>query len=406
MNQGGLFISYDGLLDPLGESQILPYVCGLARGRRMCVLSFEKAARFSAGGAEMAARLREQGIEWRPLRFSRGAVGKVWDLLRMYTVALWLGGRERLLVAHCRGHLAAQVGYMLKVVLGMRLLFDFRGLWVDERVDKGSWDLSRRPHRWAHAMFKRVERSLVRAADHIVVLTHAVVPTMQGMGAQRQQITVIPCCADYTHFNVADDFGRAAARERLGLPRDGTVVCYLGSMGRMYMTEQFLDVAEAAVECGQVSAVLCITPDLESIARAIEARGWDGRGIRHVAVAARRDQVPAMLAAADVLVSFFLPTPARIATSPTKMAECFAQGIPMVTNPGVGDVAALIACLQGGLLVDASDSRAMRQAAQRLQDVAALGGERLREASRPLLGLDHANAQYQSVYEILETRPC
>ena len=226
------------------------------------------------------------------------------------------------------------------------------------------------------------------------------------MGAPRERITVIPCCADYTHFNVVDAAGRAAARERLGLPRDGTVVCYLGSMGRMYMTEQFLDFAEAAVECGQASAVLCITPDLESIARAVESRGWAGRGIRHVAVAARRDQVPGMLAAADVLVSFFLPTPARIGTSPTKMAECFAQGIPMVTNPGVGDTAALIDALRGGLLVDASDSRAMRQAAQRLQDVAGLGGERLRVASRPLLGLDHANTKYQSVYEILESGPC
>lgn len=404
--EGGLFISYDGLLDPLGESQILPYVRGLARGRRMHVLSFEKPARFSAGGQVLAARLREEGIEWRPLRFSQGAVGKAWDLLRMYATALWLGWRRRILIAHCRGHLAAQVGYLLKRVLGMRLLFDFRGLWVDERVDKGSWDLARRSDRLAHALFKRTERRLVRASDHIVVLTHAVILALQDMGVPRERITVIPCCADFTHFTVADATERAVARQKLGLPVDGTVMCYLGSIGPMYMTDKFLDFAEAAVECRQASAVLCITPDLQGIASAVESRRWTERGIPHVAVAARRDQVPGMLAAADVLVSFFLPTPARMGTSPTKMAECFAQGIPMVTNPGVGDVAELLQRLSGGLLVDASDSRAIRQAAQRLQEVASLGGDRLRAASRPLLGLEQANARYQTVYQILESGPC
>ena len=326
--------------------------------------------------------------------------------MRMYATALWLGWRRRILIAHCRGHLAAQVGYLLKRVLGMRLLFDFRGLWVDERVDKGSWDLARRSDRLAHALFKRTERRLVRASDHIVALTHAVIPALQDMGAPRERITVIPCCADFTHFTVADATERAVARQKLGLPVDGTVMCYLGSIGPMYMTDKFLDFAEAAVACRQASAVLCITPDLQGIAGAVESRRWTERGIPHVAVAARRDQVPGMLAAADVLVSFFLPTPARMGTSPTKMAECFAQGIPMVTNPGVGDVAELLQRLSGGLLVDASDSRAIRQAAQRLQEVASLGGDRLRAASRPLLGLEQANARYQTVYQILESGPC
>ena len=40
-----LFISFDGLLEPLGQSQILPYLRGLAtRGVAITVLSFEKAA--------------------------------------------------------------------------------------------------------------------------------------------------------------------------------------------------------------------------------------------------------------------------------------------------------------------------------------------------------------------------
>ena len=56
-NGAALFISYDGLTDPLGGSQILPYVRSIAaHPRRMHVLSFEKPDRYAAAGAAMAAR--------------------------------------------------------------------------------------------------------------------------------------------------------------------------------------------------------------------------------------------------------------------------------------------------------------------------------------------------------------
>ena len=38
-----LYLSYDGMCDPLGGSQVLPYVVGLARlGHRLDLISFEK----------------------------------------------------------------------------------------------------------------------------------------------------------------------------------------------------------------------------------------------------------------------------------------------------------------------------------------------------------------------------
>ena len=42
-NSNTLFITYDGILDPLGSSQILPYLFGLAsKGVKVHILSFEK----------------------------------------------------------------------------------------------------------------------------------------------------------------------------------------------------------------------------------------------------------------------------------------------------------------------------------------------------------------------------
>ena len=43
-----LYLSYDGLTDPLGQSQILPYLAGLSEaGYTITIISFEKPDRFS-----------------------------------------------------------------------------------------------------------------------------------------------------------------------------------------------------------------------------------------------------------------------------------------------------------------------------------------------------------------------
>ena len=45
--QGILYISYDGMLEPLGQSQVIAYLERLATGRRVHLISFEKAADWS-----------------------------------------------------------------------------------------------------------------------------------------------------------------------------------------------------------------------------------------------------------------------------------------------------------------------------------------------------------------------
>ena len=41
-----LYITYDGMTDPLGQSQVLPYLVGLSeKGYKFTILSFEKKER-------------------------------------------------------------------------------------------------------------------------------------------------------------------------------------------------------------------------------------------------------------------------------------------------------------------------------------------------------------------------
>lgn len=406
-----MFITYDGLLDTLGASQILPYIKGIAATQgAMVVLSFEKPQRLAQGQRAMAADLQAHGICWKPLHFTAdlGALGKLWDMARMYGWGTWLARKHGVCVVHARGHPTAQIGLFVKRLLGARLIFDCRGLWVDERVDKGGWNLQRQLHRLQYQHFKSVERQLFTQADQVVVLTHKVVDEVVRLGATpASKVTVIPCCADFDHFPLATPAGKAQARQAAGIPQDVHVLGYLGSVGRMYMLDRFFRLFELAVSRHEDCHALVITQDVEALRQVMSRHLPPKLHARVHITAASRAEVPCILPAMDVLVSFIQPSYARMAASPTKLAECFAAGIPVICNDGVGDVAMQIRQLEAGVIVNPASDTDLRAVVESLDALFALGGQRLRGAARPLLGLEVAQARYRSVYSKLNWRiPC
>ena len=85
-----LYITYDGLLDPLGPSQILPYVKGISKHQdEVVIVSFEKSERLLHGKDALLSDLRNYSITWKPLLFTKrlGFLGKLMDLSRMYLQA-------------------------------------------------------------------------------------------------------------------------------------------------------------------------------------------------------------------------------------------------------------------------------------------------------------------------------
>ena len=400
-----LYITYDGLLDPLGRSQIIPYLKDIAVANGgVLVLSFEKDERQFSDGQVMSQLMAQYGINWHPLRFTTkiGAAGKVWDLLKMYFWGYRLALRHDVRIIHTRGHPATQIGLFIKWLTGARLIFDFRGLWVDERVDKGGWDLKHWSHRWQYTYFKRTERKLLANADQLVVLSKAVVPEVHRLGAsQATTVTVIPCCADFEFFPLANRYSRAQSRRQLEIPQDALVLGYLGSVGRMYMLNRLFRLFELAAVHRPEIHLLVVTQDIEALKNLMDKYLPVVLQHRVCVRSAIREQVPHMIAAMDVLVSFIQPSYARIAASPTKLAECFAVGIPVICNTGVGDVSDQVRYLKAGCIVDPKSDAELLAIVENIDEIITMGGSRLRESARKIFGLEVAQMLYRKVYKEL-----
>ena len=79
-----LYISYDGVLEPLGESQVVTYLERLAAAWTVTLISFEKDEIDEMGRfATMRARLEAAGVRWLPRRYHKRPIwfAKVFDVI-------------------------------------------------------------------------------------------------------------------------------------------------------------------------------------------------------------------------------------------------------------------------------------------------------------------------------------
>jgi glycosyltransferase involved in cell wall biosynthesis len=230
---GILYISYDGMLEPLGQGQVVAYLERLAPGRRIHLISFEKDADWSdmARRAAMRHRLDQAGISWHPRRYHKSptAPATAYDIAVGSALAIRLLRRHRLQLVHARSYVAGAMALAAQKIAGPAFLFDMRGFWADERVDGGLWPKDGVLYRAAKAL----ERRLLLNADHVVTLTHASEAEIRRFDYLRERappISVIPTCADLDRFMVQ------------GPPRhEPFVLGYAGGVGTWYLLDEMLE---------------------------------------------------------------------------------------------------------------------------------------------------------------------
>lgn len=401
-----LYISYDGLLDPLGHSQIIPYLKGISSyAKTVNVISFEKSWFEDDEIANLRDDLSLLNIAWHPLKFTSGmgAIGKVWDLLKLFTCSIYISISKSIHIIHARGHVSAQPAFLLKKIFSKKIIFDFRGLWVDERVDKGGWDLSKAMHRTQYKLFKFQERLILQASDQIVVLTKKALNEIINIASVgKERITVIPCCADFEHFSLQSPEKLKISRNYLGIPIDSFVFGYIGSLGEMYITESLLRLFTLSHQLGRPfyksSQLLLITRDI-TLAKKLIFEHVPEPLHRHITIrSSSRDEIPMLIHAMNISVSFITATYARLGSSPTKIGECLATGVPVIVNAGIGDLENQINELKAGFILDKINDKSLKLVLEKIESYDFSVGKKLRDESKNIFGLDYAHFKYKNVY--------
>lgn len=403
--RGALYVTYDGLLEPLGESQVLGYVERLARHYPMTVLSFEKPTDLAddARVARMGARLAALGVRWIRRRYHKRPMipATGFDVARGVAAGLGAVARGGIGLVHVRGYVAGAIGLPLSRVTGRPLLFDMRGFWADEKVDGGHWAREGRAYRLA----KRWERRFFEGAHAIVSLTETGVKRFPDLGYRLRPdvlVDVVPTCADLTRFTPGPRDRALAAR--LGLDGRRVIGC-VGTLSNWYLRDATLDYLAALARALPDAVVLFVTREEHGALRADAARA----GLSPArAVFARADfaEMPAYLRLLDVAVFFIKVCFSKTASAPTRLAELLGAGVPVVINDGIGDSGAIVRDSEAGVVLsqlDAATVAASLPAVRRLLDDPSARA-RCEATARKYFDVEEGTVRYARLYDRLLAR--
>ena len=406
-----LYVCYFGLREPLVQTQVLPYLRQLKSDEvKISILTFEPRLREAWTAVQLAeqrAALNAEGISWHYLKYHKwpSLPATIYDMAAGAWKILRIMRREGATILHARNHVPAVMIAIAKKFREGHLIFDIRGFMPEEYTDAGVWP----ENGYLYRALKRVERYLLKVADAFVLLTekarHIVFPGCTDTDGRGRPIEVIPCCVDFRRFESADAVSKESLRAELNLA-GRRVIVYVGSFGGWYLTDEMIEFLTTAHEQDPATFSMILTQSpREMVLERLSGLGVEGKDflVKQVAPA----DVPRYLKAADIAISFIKPCYSKQSSSPTKIAEYLAGGLPVVCNAGVGDLDKLIEENHVGVLLRDFTPEAYRSALTQIDVMRADEGiaARLRDvALREFDLIEVGRTRYRRLYERVVNR--
>jgi glycosyltransferase involved in cell wall biosynthesis len=391
-----LYLTRNGLLEPLGQSQIWPYIRGLSRDHRIILISFEK----PDDRADLSARQRmcqqftSHGLRWIPREFRRQP--RPWApaiaILELAIVALWQWRRNpKPQLVHARSYVPAAIALLLHRLTGVPFIFDMRALWPEELITAGH--LRRGSVLYRSLLW--LERRCLEEASAVVSLTHAAVGYLKEKYPRElagQRIAVIPTCADLQRFQCAE------------LDPDAPLV--IGCIGTVlsgwFLIDWLRSFFQAIVFADPTAQLEIVSRDPpEAISAALQpSPAWASN---LTIISAHPAEMAAIVQRHTASVMFFTGGLSKLGSSPTRMAEVLGSGRPVIANAGVGDVGDIVRSRNVGVLASGNDRSSMDTCVDQFLDLLKdpqLSG-RCRMAAEELFSLESGTAIYSELYACL-----
>lgn len=402
-----LYVSYDGMTDPLGQSQVIPYLEGLAaKGHRIHLLSCEKSQKFSKFEKQIQDRLNHNNIQWHPIPYTATppVVSTMKDIRRMKKTAVKLHRDFHFDLIHCRSYIAAFIGLFFKKKWNIPFLFDMRGFWADERIDGHIWNLKNPVFNIVYKYFKKKERIFLQQANHVVSLTeNAKREILTNFNLiKNPEISVIPCCVDNNLFKETSlaENEKTRALQKLNLTLDNLVITYSGSLGTWYLVAEMLDFFKMLLQSLPFARLLVITQDDPVMIHTYCSEKNISQN-SYTIVSAQRHEMPMYLSLTDFALFFIRPAYSKKASSPTKMGEFMSMNIPVITNAGIGDVDELMNRYTIGIKVNELNEKGYTEAVQQLKSTETIWNKDSKNVAETLYSLGFGVNSYHTIYQSL-----
>ena len=388
-----LYLSRNGLLEPLGQSQVFAYLRGLSQDYNITLITYEKDEDWADKARLQKARTdcKDLGIRWLPQHFRRWPkiVAPAFSMIRM----VWLVRREvrrrDIRLIHARSNIPAATALAVSWMTGVPFLFDLRSLFPEELIT------ARRMRRgsFLHRAIIWAERVCLAKSAAVISQTHVAVNHLKSVyptELKNQRLVMIPTCADLDRFSPP-----------LDRPSGPTVHGCIGTILSGWFRTDWLAAWLSAVAQDDTDARFDIVTrdDADRVRVALDP--MNKFGDRLMIGPRPSEEMPAAVRGHDLTVMFYAGGEvSELGRSPTRMAEVLGCGLPVVANEGVGDVADIIRRYNVGVVVKDGSQAAMMAA---LDELKALRSDpdlpsRCRKAAEEVFSLQAGTEAYRKLY--------
>ena len=387
-----LYISYDGMCEPLGQSQVLSYLSRLAENWDVELLSFEKPSdlKDSEKLKFVESLCKEKGIRWHYKTYHKwpSLLATLYDVFVAWICVLKLG-RSGLAVVHSRSYVAMLMGLPSKWFYKIPIVFDMRGFWADEKVDAGTWKKG-----LLYSLVKKLESYFVNKSDHIISLTETAVDEILSWESSgklsKDKFSVVSTCVAADKFQWVKDF-----------PEPICLGC-VGGVQLWYDFPRALDLYNSLLKVRPEAKLHIVNQsEHEYIKKCLSDAGVSMENV--VLESREHSEMAAVYKNFSFGVFFIRDYYSKKASMPTKLAEFMATGTPVITGKGIGDVDRYIESYDAGVLLDQEIGETDVQ-----KIIGLLSDTEIRQRCRKMVveefSLDKAIASIDSIYSHLASQ--
>jgi glycosyltransferase involved in cell wall biosynthesis len=333
MNKNIIYISYDGMHESLGKSQVLSYLNLIAESNiTVDLISYEKThINNDLNNVNISKK-----IFWHKLIYHKKfkLFSAVYDILIGYFKVSSILKNKNINLIHCRSYISAIIALISYYRHNVPFIFDMRGLWIDEKIESGSWNnLSFKPIIY---FFRQIEKLLFKKSISIITLTESSkVFICQKHKLNSKKVNVIPTCVNYNLF-FESSILRKNIRNKLNIDDKTFLLIYSGSIGGYYRLDYIFDFFEQLKLTLNCKLLLLTNTDKKVLFNELYGRTLSVNDI--IITKCDYEEVNNYLNASDAGLIIYEKTISSLARSSTKLAEYWACNLPVFAPGNVGDL--------------------------------------------------------------------
>lgn len=324
-----VYISYTGVLEPLGKSQVLNFLNKIDGIYKIKLYTFEKLTPASTEKVNLIkeSEIRDH-IHWKVLKYHKKPrlLATIYDICNCTLNILFSYKKNHISLVHARGNISAIIALIIYKVRGTPFIFDMRGLWADQMVNAGRL----RENGFIYRVLKKIEFQLLMKCCNLEVNTNALLNYLDKKHPKlslKDKTHVFPSYVDLDHFTPET---KISTSRFLHVGIVGTVTGWANLHGML----KFFSVV---LKQDKKSKLTIVTQDKPDIVYE-EMRSINIEKEYVNVISAKYSDVPALMNRMDVGVFLYHDHLSEISRAPTKMGEFLACGVPCIGSACTGDV--------------------------------------------------------------------